>query len=42
MKNIWRDYWKGQTYNASALWGCFTTKNINFYAVTIYLQNMEK
>ena len=19
MKNIWRDYWKGQTYNASAL-----------------------
>ena len=23
-------------------WGCFTTKNINFDAVTIYLQNMEK
>ena len=22
MKNIWRDYWKGQTYNASALSGC--------------------
>ena len=23
-------------------WGCFTTKNINLDAVTIYLQNMEK
>ncbi len=22
MKNIWRDYWKGQTYNASALSPC--------------------
>lgn len=35
MKNIWRDYWKGQTYNASALiwmlfcktWGCCSAKH---------------
>lgn len=27
MKNIWRDYWKGQTYNASALnMGMFLVK----------------
>lgn len=27
MKNIWRDYWKGQTYNASALWGSCVVKH---------------
>ena len=29
MKNIWRDYWKGQTYNASALTVSIpTTRNL--------------
>ena len=36
MKNIWRDYWKGQTYNASALPGCCYPKHPDVVRTKIY------
>ena len=46
MKNIWRDYWKGQTYNASALSGCCYLKHpdvfIANYKSVINIKKLEE
>ena len=39
MKNIWRDYWKGQTYNASALGTLFPIRTTSGCFIMINLSN---